>query len=44
MEEGTGAARQRRIFQETNDLKQVVDYVIAQTESGLFEAHAGERQ
>jgi carboxylate-amine ligase len=41
LEEGTGATRQRRIFQETNDLKRVVDYMIGETESGLFEAGAG---
>jgi carboxylate-amine ligase len=41
--EGSGATRQLRVFQETNDLKKVVDYVIAETEAGLFEAHAGER-
>jgi glutamate---cysteine ligase / carboxylate-amine ligase len=41
--EGSGATRQLRVFQETNDLKKVVDYMIAETEAGLFEAHAGER-
>ncbi len=41
LEEGSGATRQLRVFQETNDLKKVVDYIIAETESGLFEAHAG---
>jgi glutamate---cysteine ligase / carboxylate-amine ligase len=43
LEEGSGATRQLRVFQETNDLRKVVDYVIAETETGLFEAHAGER-
>ena len=42
IQEGTGAVRQRRVFQETNDLKKVVDYTIAETERGLFDAHAGE--
>jgi glutamate---cysteine ligase / carboxylate-amine ligase len=41
--EGSGATRQLRVFQETSDLKKVVDYMIAETEAGLFEAHAGER-
>jgi glutamate---cysteine ligase / carboxylate-amine ligase len=41
--EGSGATRQLRVFQETNDLKKVVDYMIAETEAGLFEAHAGEQ-
>jgi carboxylate-amine ligase len=36
LEEGSGADRQLRVFQETNDLKQVVDYMINQTEQGLF--------
>ena len=43
LEEGSGATRQLRVFQETNDLKKVVDYIIAETESGLFESHAGGR-
>jgi carboxylate-amine ligase len=34
--EGSGADRQLRVFQETNDLKKVVDYMIAETEYGLF--------
>ena len=34
----TAPTRQLRVFQETNDLKQVVDYMIAETEHGLFEA------
>lgn len=41
LDEGTGAARQLRVFQETNDLKQLVDYMIAETEHGLFEVQAG---
>ena len=35
--EGNGADRQLRVFNETNDLKQVVDYMITETEYGLFE-------
>jgi len=36
LEEGSGADRQLRVYQETNDFKQVVDYMIAETEQGLF--------
>lgn len=36
-EEGTGADRQLKVFAETNDLKAVVDYMIQQTEQGLFD-------
>jgi glutamate---cysteine ligase / carboxylate-amine ligase len=36
LEEGSGADRQLRVFHETNDLKQVVDYMIAETEHGLY--------
>ena len=32
---GTGADRQLRVWEETQDLKQVVDYIISETESGL---------
>ena len=38
MEMGTGADRQLRVYQQTNDMKQVVDYMIQETEHGLFEA------
>jgi len=34
---GTGADRQLRVFKETDDLKKVVDYMISETEAGLFE-------
>ena len=37
LSEGTGADRQLRVFQETQDLKRVVDYIIEETEAGLFE-------
>src|SRR5437667_278978 len=37
LESGTGADRQLRVFQETGDLKQVVDYIIEETEAGLAE-------
>ncbi|MBA3916878.1 MAG: carboxylate-amine ligase [Acidobacteriales bacterium] len=37
MEHGSGADRQLRIYQETNDFKKVVDYIIEETEVGLNE-------
>ncbi len=37
LENGNGADRQMRVFQETHDLKKVVDYMIDETERGLFE-------
>jgi len=36
LEEGSGADRQLRVYHETNDFKRVVDYMIAETEHGLF--------
>ncbi|MDR3704154.1 MAG: carboxylate-amine ligase [Candidatus Sulfopaludibacter sp.] len=38
LEHGNGADRQLRVFQETGDLKQVVDYMIQETEHGLANA------
>jgi len=35
LERGSGADRQLRVYQETGDLKKVVDYVIEETEAGL---------
>jgi carboxylate-amine ligase len=35
LEQGTGADRQLRIFQETGDLTKVVDYIVYETQSGL---------
>ena len=35
LENGTGADRQLRIFQETGDLTKVVDYIVYETEAGL---------
>ena len=35
LEHGSGADRQMRVFNETNDLTKVVDYIIAETEAGL---------
>jgi len=37
LERGSGADRQLRVYQDTGDLKQVVDYIIEETESGLAE-------
>jgi len=37
LEMGTGADRQLRVFRQTNDLKAVVDYIIEETEAGLFD-------
>ncbi len=42
LENGTGADRQVRIFQETGDLTKVVDYIVDETEAGLgLQAGAG---
>jgi len=41
---GTGADRQLRVFEQTQDLKQVVDYIIQETEVGLFEPTPVEAQ
>ncbi len=38
VEMGSGADRQLRVFQETGDLKKVVDYIIEETEAGLAES------
>ena len=38
LETGSGADRQLRVFQETGDLKKVVDYIIEETEAGLAES------
>ena len=37
LEMGTGADRQLRKFEETDDLKAVVDYMAEETQAGLFE-------
>jgi glutamate---cysteine ligase / carboxylate-amine ligase len=36
LEHGNGADRQLRVFSQTGDLKQVVDYMIEETERGLY--------
>jgi carboxylate-amine ligase len=37
LERGSGADRQLRVYQETGDLKKVVDYIIEETEVGVTE-------
>lgn len=37
LKSGTGADRQLRVFQETQDLKKVVDFIMEETETGLGE-------
>jgi carboxylate-amine ligase len=44
LEHGSGADRQLRVFQETGDLKKVVDYIIEETEAGLEEDPADVRK
>ena len=40
VETGSGADRQLRVFNDTGDLKKVVDYIIEETEAGLAEEPA----
>jgi glutamate---cysteine ligase / carboxylate-amine ligase len=40
LENGSGADRQLQVFRETGDLKQVMDYIIEETEVGLAEDEA----
>ncbi len=44
LETGNGADRQLKVFQETGDLKKVVDYIIEETEVGLAESSAPQRE
>ena len=44
LEHGSGADRQLRVYQETEDLKKVVDYIIEETEAGLEEDPADVRK
>jgi carboxylate-amine ligase len=37
---GTGADRQLKVFQETGDLKKVVDYIVSETKIGVMETSA----
>jgi carboxylate-amine ligase len=40
LEQGTGADRQLKVFHETGDLKEVVKYIIEETESGVVQPEA----
>jgi len=42
LEAGSGADRQLRVFRETGDLKKVVDYIISETEAGVYQGPAAE--
>src|ERR1700683_1600635 len=37
LKNGTGADRQLRVWNETHDMKKVVDYIIEETEAGIYE-------
>ena len=41
LENGTGADRQLKVFRETGDLKKVVDYIISETEQGVYDTAEG---
>ena len=43
LEMGTGADRQLKVYEETGDLKKVVDYMVAETRVGVFEASTASR-
>ena len=43
LEMGTGADRQLKVFEETGDLKKVVDYIVAETRVGVFDKSAARR-
>jgi len=40
---GTGADRQLRVFQETGDLRKVVEYIVAETRVGVFDSEPAHR-
>jgi len=40
---GTGADRQLKVFEETGDLKKVVDFMVAETRVGVFEGAAARK-
>ena len=44
LDRGTGADRQLNVWRETNDLRQVVDYIIAETEAGITDAEGGKHE
>jgi carboxylate-amine ligase len=37
---GTGADRQLKVYEETGDLKEVVDYIVAETRVGVMQEAA----
>ena len=43
LEMGTGADRQLKVFEETGDLKKVVDYMVEETRVGVFEQSAARK-
>src|ERR1035441_7093906 len=43
LEMGTGADRQLRVFEQTGDLKKVVDYIVAETRVGVFDQTAARK-
>jgi len=43
LEMGTGADRQLKVYQETGDLKRVVDYMVEETRMGIFEGAAARK-
>ena len=43
LEMGTGADRQLKVYQETGDLKKVVDYMVAETKVGVMEHSAARK-
>jgi carboxylate-amine ligase len=43
LEMGTGADRQLKVFEETGDLKKVVDYIVAETRVGVFDQTAARK-
>ena len=44
LKRGSGADRQLRVFEQTGDLKKVVDYIVEETEAGLAEEPAAARK
>jgi carboxylate-amine ligase len=40
---GTGADRQLKVYQETNDLTKVVDYMVSETQAGVMESSAARK-
>jgi carboxylate-amine ligase len=44
LKNGSGADRQLRVFEQTGDLKKVVDYIVEETEAGLEEEPAAARK